>query len=109
MKAFLTIAALLVGVLFAFASPVAVSAQQTAPNDTYNEAPAPGNTGGTGTTTNEDRGGFDWRWLLPLLAVPLLFLFKKDNRNEERQSHRSQQFAGSKGGESRKDREEDIL
>lgn len=37
-----------------------------------------GETGGT--TKNNDEGGFNWMWLLPLLAIPLLFMFKKDKK-----------------------------
>lgn len=57
----------------------------------YNQ---PGITGTTGTAT-EDNRGFDWRWLLPLIAVPFIlpFLLKRDNddtRSEYRRSGRTQ-------------------
>jgi hypothetical protein len=84
--------------------PMAVSAQG---GETLNQAPQSttgnGTTGTTGTTTqNNDDSGFDARWLLPLLAIPILYLLtrKRDNREERRDTN--QYAAGAKGGRSRR-------
>ncbi len=69
---------------------------------TYNEAPT------TGTTTEEDNG-FNPLWLLPLLAIPLFFMFKKDNRNDERSEYQDQGIAGMKGGRSERHQDDDLL
>lgn len=48
-------------------------------------------------STNTD-GGFDWRWLLPLLAIPVLyFVFRDKNLNDYPKEER---IAGYKGGRS---------
>ena len=58
------------------ALPAAVGAQDYNPN--------PGTNNGTGvTTTTDDTGGFDWRWLLPLALIPLAFLLFRRNDDEE--------------------------
>lgn len=78
-------------------SPAVVSAQNMQDGTTNFET-------GTGTTgtTDDTNTGFDWRWLLPLLAVPLLyFAFRRNDdeqRNEEYRDQRS--ILGTKGGRS---------
>lgn len=95
--------------LFAFVGgPILVSAQQSVQDSTYNQVPASGNSSQTNGTT-EDRGGIDWRWFLPLLAVPFFFLLKRDNKEEDRSNYRDQRYAGAKGGERKRNREEDDL
>ncbi len=37
---------------------------------------------------------FDWRWLLPLLLIPLLFMFRRNDRERDY----PQTGAGTKGG-----------
>jgi hypothetical protein len=37
---------------------------------------------------------FDWRWLLPLLLIPLLFMFRRSDNNRDY----PQTGAGTKGG-----------
>lgn len=82
-----------------------VNAQQNIPNDPNNQAPAPGQTGGT-TDLRDD--GFSWWWILPLLAIPLLFLLRRNNREEDTTNYRNQSMAGSKGGEAKRDLDNDT-
>lgn len=67
----------------------------------------------TGTTTDTRDATFDWRWLLPLLIVPVLLLMRRDKRDTERDTERTtsrdRRFSGVKGGEARIDRENDTL
>jgi hypothetical protein len=54
-------------------------------DSTYQNAPATDtNNAPSGTTTNNDRNNFNWWWLLPLMAIPLVFMMKRDNKRERR-------------------------
>lgn len=98
---------LLVGSLFTVTS---LAFAQGIQDGTTNQVPANGTTGQTGgTTTNEDRGGFDWRWLLPLLAIPIILMFMNNDKRDDRSEYRSRGYAGSKGGESRREREDEEV
>lgn len=63
--------------------------------------------GGSEVTT-DSQSGFDWRWLLPLLAIPVVLYLMRDTREQERSDYQSQQLAGMKGGEARRERNEEI-
>jgi hypothetical protein len=80
-----------------------VFAQSSLDTGTGNDVPVV-NDGQTGTT--QDRG-FDWWWLLPLLAIPLFFVFRSENRYDDRAPYRDQGLAGTKGGEARRRRLDD--
>jgi hypothetical protein len=83
-----------------FVAPV--SAQNNLPNDSGVQTP--------GTTTTDNRGGFDLWWLLPLLAIPLFFVLFREDRDSDRDVYRDSGIAGTKGGETRRrqERDEDI-
>jgi len=69
-----------------------------AQNDTVNEAPVQRDTtndAAFNNTRTDNNTGPTWMWLLPLLAIPLLFMFRKDSRNNDGE------LAGTKGGRSR--------
>ena len=92
-------------VLSLLAYPAGASAQAMQDGS----GPQSPNAGVTTTdNTSEDRG-LNWLWLLPLLAVPLLFLVRRDEEEEDRgfRYGDSGQFAGMKGGRARRDREVD--
>jgi hypothetical protein len=80
-----------------------ISAQTV--NDTFDE-----NTGTTGGTTTQanDNQGFDWRWLLPLLAVPLVFLLFRRGDDDSRREYRRGDLAGTKGGERTRIRDDEF-
>jgi hypothetical protein len=84
---------------------------QNAVEGPMNQAPAGGDTNGQIGGTADDNQGFDWRWLLPLLAIPVLFLLfrKNDDRDEGIDRSGIQGYAGSKGGRSRAEDDEDAL
>ncbi len=62
-----------------------------------------GQTGGTTTGSS-----FDWRWLLPILALPVLYIAYKAMTNNDRERS-NPQLAGEKGGEAKKYRESQDL
>ena len=75
-----------------------------------NQTPGTGTTNDTtvgGTTTNDTESGPNLWWLLPLLALPVLFFLFKGDNEENRRDYRDTGFAGAKGGRSRRDREEE--
>jgi len=81
-----------------------------AQSNTYNNAPAQGNTANgqvNGTNTTNTGTGFDWRWLLPLLAIPVLFLFLGENKAGENTRYYDQGVAGTKGGQAKKKKVDD--
>jgi len=81
-----------------------VSAQN---NTEYNTAPGT-TTDDTGTlnSTDTQNDGFNWWWLLPLIAIPLVLLARRGSSDKaERQD--SGQFAGAKGG--RQERSDDTM
>jgi hypothetical protein len=98
---FLSLALLLVGA-------VSLTHAQNTGDQMYNNNPQ--GTGGIssqgqGTDTTSAAGpGFDFRWLLPLLAIPVLFLFVRDSNEDDR--YYDQPYAGVKGGKSNKKKEE---
>lgn len=93
--------------LFLGAAVFSISYAQEAVNDgTFNSAPGTTNDTQTGTTT-EDTGGFDWRWLLPLLAIPVVLLFLNDKREDETTRYYDRPMAGAKGGRSKRERNEE--
>jgi hypothetical protein len=101
---FLTLSLVLSGVVQL--SAVSAQGAQDVP---YNQTPVnngQGQTGGTGTTTN-DETGFDWRWLLPLLAIPVIFMFGNRSRDDGRSQYRDERYAGTKGGSSKKEQYDD--
>ncbi len=56
----------------------------------------------TATNSNLDSSSFDWRWLLPLLAIPIIFYiwqvaYSEDQDDQEIKTH-PQALAGIKGG-----------
>src|SRR5690348_12971073 len=89
-----------------------VFAKQWSQNGTnYSVPPAQNSTGqtnGTNTTTQgtQDDGISPW-WLLPLLAIPVLYFHRRDNKDEDDRRYYDQGMSGAKGGKSRRDRNED--
>lgn len=82
---------------------------QSSINDPYFESQQ--NTGVRGTT---DTSGttFDWRWVLPLLAIPLLLLLlnKRSNEDQEEVIYTPRgQLIGTKGGRASTDPDDDDL
>lgn len=92
-------------------SVVSVAFAQNTQDGTYNSAPPAGSntTNGQtgGTTTSNDNNGFDWRWLLPLLAIPVLFLFLGDNKEKDNTRYYDQGVAGAKGGKASREKDDD--
>jgi len=108
--------ALIVSVLLmmgmTFMMPSFTSAQQNVPpNGNFNQAPGGTDTTGgqPGAVTTDD--GISWLWLLPLLALPLIYLWMRGKRERETDTYRDQGFAGTKGGRSkrRQEDEDDML
>jgi hypothetical protein len=81
---------------------VPVSAQNNLPDDSSIQNQTPGT-----TTTDDNRGGFDLWWLLPLLAIPLFFVLFREDRSDDREVYRDRGFAGTKGGEVRRQKDTD--
>lgn len=98
-----------------FALPLAAGAQGTQDNSTLNNQSQPGSTnntnggtaGRTQTNSPDNNQGFDWRWLLPLLAIPVIYLLTRrtDDRDEYREQ--SRYVAGAKGGKARRERDDE--
>lgn len=82
-------------------------AQEGAQDSTLNQTRGTTNTTGQVSGATDDRGGFNWMWLLPLLALPLLLLFTRGSKNEDRDQYRDQSLAGSKGGRTNGGRDQD--
>jgi hypothetical protein len=102
----LTIVVIALALTFGFSGSVSAQSVQEGP---MNQAPGTGNTGGQTVGTTDDNQGFNWMWLLPLLAIPVVLYMvrKKDNREERTTDRRVHGLAGSKGGRARE--EEEIL
>lgn len=68
---------------------------------------------GTNTTTNqaEENQGFDWRWLLPLAAIPIIlpFLLRRDRTDEDRVTNRRSQVAYHDVDKRRKEEDDDLI
>lgn len=86
----------------------AVHAQQSTGNDRYNTSSTGNTSGGTTDTSGTTSNGIDWRWLLPILAIPVIFfLFKSDNE-DKRPDYRDQGIMGAKGGKTRRELDEEA-
>ena len=68
-----------------------------------------GNGPGPGITQDSSDSRFDWRWLLPLAAVPLLFLLFRNNEDTDDgyRERTTTTIAGRKGGRSDQYRDEE--
>ena len=87
--------AILLAVTIAISNPAGVSAQNnTDPNTNYS-APQ----GGTTTTTDDD-SGFNWWWLLPLAAIPFVYLATRGSDETHEETRREGYTMGAKGGRS---------
>lgn len=110
-----TLSAVLIAAVILIHGAYPARAQQTMPGDTVNQQPMTDT--GAGTTTATDNRTLDWLWLLPLLAIPLLFLLMRDRRSDSYDEYEYQDqgsLAGVKGGRARTktteiDEEEEIL
>ena len=68
--------------------------------------PGAGNT--SVTQTQSDTDGLNWMWLLlPLLAIPVVMLFYRDNADDDRTYYNDRGLAGTKGGEARRVHDDD--
>lgn len=79
---------------FAFAQGVNDGAYDASPGNTNNNTKVGG--------TTDDTGGFDWRWLLPLLAIPVVLLFLGEKKEDEYTRYYDQPLAGAKGGRTKR-------
>jgi len=79
---------------FAFAQEVNDGTYNTSPGNTVND------TQGGGVVS--DTAGFDWRWLLPLLAIPVVLLFLGEKKEDEFTRYYDQPLAGAKGGKTKR-------
>jgi hypothetical protein len=74
------------------------------PNTTYAQnMDTPQYNIGAGTTQNtvdNSDNGFDWRWLLPLAAIPILFLLFRGDDSRDTEYREETRLAGRKGGRS---------
>jgi hypothetical protein len=72
-----------------------------------------GTIGSTDTTANstDNNSGFDWRWLLPLAAIPLIVwaLRRKPEERRNQTQYHNAEFVGAKGGEVTKDRDDEFF
>lgn len=105
-----TIAATALTLSLILGSVTGVGAQQNTQPGSSNQAPGTtsqqqGPTGGTTTDNNNTLA--DWWWALPLLAIPVIYLMTR--RREDESEYRNERFAGAKGGQSGRKREEDEL
>lgn len=90
-----TVTAILLALVFAISAPAGVYAQSnTDPNTNYT-APQ----GGTTTTTDDDPG-FNWWWLLPLAAIPFVYLATRGSDDTYEETRRERYAMGAKGGRS---------
>lgn len=103
LKQFLIALALLLVV----ATPALAQSTQQFSDPTYNSTPNNLDTGGTVTTDNENR--FDWRWLLPLLAVPIVYFAWKSRDQGDYTTYNDQYAVGVKGGKVEKRSEVDTM
>jgi hypothetical protein len=78
------------------AVPVHAQNNQT-PNTYNNGSGSNGSTDGSTGTTN-DNSGFDWRWLLPLLAIPILFIAFSGSNDDTTTYRETNRYTGVKGG-----------
>jgi hypothetical protein len=67
-----------------------------------------GTTGTINDGTTAANTGPDWRWILPLVGIPLLFFLMRDNKDDRRSESRDRGLAGAKGGSSRR-RDEEVI
>jgi hypothetical protein len=76
--------------------PIIMSVMVMAGPTLANAQTAPtGVTEDTITNTAVDRS-FDWRWLLPILAIPIVYALVKNNNNPDSGTN----LTGTKGGQS---------
>jgi hypothetical protein len=94
--------------------PVQVLAQQytqdgsvNGSNDVDNQGGSNGVTGDT-TTTTTNSGGFDWRWLLPLVAIPIILLLVYSGRGDDARHYRDDKFMTAKGGKQTIERDDKL-
>jgi hypothetical protein len=95
--------ALVLGLL---ANPLTVGAQNAQDIPGNNQVPNVQNPGVV-NDTNEGNS-FDWRWLLPLLAIPLVlaFILRDEDDTVERTHTGRYATVGTKGGKAKKTRTE---
>lgn len=79
----------------------------TTDTGTYNSNSTSNTDTGAGTTT-DNTGGFNWWWLLPLLAIPVFFVLVSRGHDDLEDKYYTDQrsFAGAKGGRARKKAED---
>jgi hypothetical protein len=102
----------LLAIILSIASlPVLVFAQAAQNGGTYLNGQTPDTFNGTqrgisSIDKNVDYvGSFDWRWLVPLLAIPVVFLLWRTVADGEKYGYRNPsyyQYAGVKGGKARR-------
>lgn len=84
-------------------------------NGTYNQT-QPGtidNNGVGGTNTVQDSAsdneGFNWWWLLPLIAIPIIYLLTRRSNDRDTYHDRGSSLSGAKGGRSERERYDDEM
>lgn len=86
------ILSILLAVAVVISSPSVSFAQNVQPNPGIN------NSQGAVQDNTDENTGFDWRWLIPLAAIPLLFLAFRGS--DDREEYRETRYTGAKGGRS---------
>lgn len=109
-KIFLTLISILtVGAMF-----TSLVSAQTTPGDGTGvnqdtTQPIPQNDNTIGGTANQD-DGTNWWWLLPIIAIPVIYMLYRAMKDNDRDTYRERDMMGARGGRAERDeKDEDIF